>query len=283
VASGAGPSIQNCRFNNSSGANRMVWIKAGAYFTRLSNLQMTAPAQTGALIECAANDCMISNIYQVNGGQIKITGTNCHLSNFYCYAPSTPAGQYHFDLSAGTTAIGCVVDGKGVSVCHGIKAADSRVIGCEVKALATNTNGLLSTTAGDIFVGNTLSGISGTGVAITYTAGMISHANQGHANEVTDLAGDDDVTLNNQAGIITTKALTTAEGATYQITLNNNLMHANSILLWEVTRGTCTQGYATKIQTLILPAGGATLSFANTPAGTGAYNGTMKIRFEVVH
>jgi hypothetical protein len=283
VASGAGPSIQNCRFNNGPGANRMIWIKAGAYFARLSNLQLTAPAQTGALIDCASNDCTFSNIYCVNGGQILITGTNCHLSNFYCYAPSTPAGQYHFDLSAGTTAIGCVVDGKGVSVCHGFRTDDARLIGCEVKALATNTNGLYSTGVGDIYVGNTLSGISGTGVPITYSPGMIASGNQGYTATVTDLAGDDDVTLNAETGIITTKALTTAEGAVYQITLNNNYMHANSRFNWEVDRGTCTQGYATKIQTILLPAGGATLSFMNWPLGTGAYNGTMRILFEVVH
>lgn len=84
------------------------------------------------------------------------------------------------------------------------------------------------------------------------------------------------ITINAEAFKITTESLTTAAAAEYTLTMTNNKIAADSIVLFSVGRWTTTQG------TMI--AGGATISngqaimyMTNTHA-TEALNGTLSIR-----
>jgi hypothetical protein len=84
------------------------------------------------------------------------------------------------------------------------------------------------------------------------------------------------ITLNCNAFKITTESLTTAAAAEYTLTMTNNKIGVNSIVIFSVGRGSTTQG------TMI--AGGATISdgsavlvMTNTHA-TEALNGTLSIR-----
>lgn len=91
-------------------------------------------------------------------------------------------------------------------------------------------------------------------------------------------ASGDSVVLNKAAGTVTTKALTTAAGAVYGITLTNDVIKAGNIILASLARGTATDG-APVISTIAVSDGSAVFSIVN--AGAEALNGTLKINFAV--
>ncbi len=85
-------------------------------------------------------------------------------------------------------------------------------------------------------------------------------------------------TINAQAGVITTEALTTAAAATYVMTLTNSLITANSIVNVTVGKGTATG--AGLVPLTVTPSAGSCVMVLQNPAGT-AVNGTVKIGFTV--
>lgn len=85
-------------------------------------------------------------------------------------------------------------------------------------------------------------------------------------------------TINAQAGVITTEALTTAAGATYAMVLTNSYVNASSIVTPVVGRGTATACGLVPI-TVTPTAGSVTMIFQNP--GLTALNGTVKIAFTV--
>lgn len=90
------------------------------------------------------------------------------------------------------------------------------------------------------------------------------------------------VTVNEVAGIITSEALTTAQNAIYALTLTNNRIDANSIVLATVEDGTNTQG--TPMIGQVKPGAGTCLiEVINKHATAEALNGTLKIRFIVIN
>lgn len=90
------------------------------------------------------------------------------------------------------------------------------------------------------------------------------------------------VTVNEVAGIITSEALTTAQNAIYALTLTNNRIDANSIVLATVEDGTNTQG--TPMIGQVKPGTGTCLiEVINKHATAEALNGTLKIRFIVIN
>ena len=92
---------------------------------------------------------------------------------------------------------------------------------------------------------------------------------------VTGTSASAAITLNCEAFNITTESLTTAAGAEYTLTMTNNKIGPNSIVLFTVGKGTTTQG------TMIAggattSAGSAVLVMTNAHASE-ALNGTLII------
>lgn len=85
-------------------------------------------------------------------------------------------------------------------------------------------------------------------------------------------------TLNAQAGIITTEALTTASAATESRTLTNDFIASDSVLIVQIAGGTNTRHGL--IVDYVCAAGSATINITNTNAS--AVNGTLKYSFIVL-
>jgi len=86
-------------------------------------------------------------------------------------------------------------------------------------------------------------------------------------------------TINTQAGLITTEALTTAAGATYTMTLTNSNIAAGSVLMVTVGKGTATTGEP--VQQFTTCAAGSAVILIRNVAAAAALNGTIKISFVV--
>jgi len=87
--------------------------------------------------------------------------------------------------------------------------------------------------------------------------------------------------IGNQAGLITTEALTTAAGATYTMTLTNPLITASSLVFVTVAKGTSTTGEP--VVQFVTPATGSAVILIRNVAAAAALNGTVKIGFYVVN
>lgn len=88
-------------------------------------------------------------------------------------------------------------------------------------------------------------------------------------------------TISNQAGLITTEALTTAAGSTYTMTLTNALITASSLVFVTVAKGTATTGEP--VVQFVTPAAGSAVILIRNVAAAAALNGTVKIGFYVVN
>lgn len=87
-------------------------------------------------------------------------------------------------------------------------------------------------------------------------------------------------TINHQAGVITTEALTTASGSEYAFTLTNSRITASSIVLCQLMGGTNTRhGLAF---TATPSAGSCAISVLNNDIAAAALNGTLIFGFVVI-
>lgn len=88
-------------------------------------------------------------------------------------------------------------------------------------------------------------------------------------------------TLNATTGVVTSEALTTAQDASYTLTLTNSYVDANSVVLASVANGDNTQG--TTVVTKVTPGSGSVVIIVtNMHATAQALNGTLKIAFAIV-
>lgn len=85
-------------------------------------------------------------------------------------------------------------------------------------------------------------------------------------------------TLHASSGTITSEALTTLAAAEYTLTLTNNKIGVNDIILWSVGNGTNT---GTPGAGGVSPAAGSAV-FTVTNLGAGAFDGTIKVRYLIV-
>jgi hypothetical protein len=85
------------------------------------------------------------------------------------------------------------------------------------------------------------------------------------------------VGVQNDAGIITTPALTTAAGQTYTVTVFNHLITAQSVVLASVTNGTNTQGDPDL--SVVTPSAGKVLLVITNRHASQALNGSLKLAF----
>ena len=85
-------------------------------------------------------------------------------------------------------------------------------------------------------------------------------------------------TLNNRFGVITSEALTTAQDASYTLTVTNSQIAATDMVFVSVANGTNSQG--TTVVTKVTPAAGSlVIIVTNKHASAVALNGTLKIAF----
>jgi hypothetical protein len=88
-------------------------------------------------------------------------------------------------------------------------------------------------------------------------------------------------TLSAFAGKVTTEGLTTAQNAIYTLTLTNDKIKADSIVLVSICDGTNTQG--TPMLGYVKPANGSVaIEVINKHATAEALNGTLVISFFVI-
>lgn len=85
-------------------------------------------------------------------------------------------------------------------------------------------------------------------------------------------------TLNNRFGVITSEALTTAQDASYTLTITNSQISATDMVFASVANGTNSQG--TTVVTKVTPAAGSlVIIVTNKHATAVALNGTLKIAY----
>lgn len=140
---------------------------------------------------------------------------------------------------------------------------------------AVTSNATVGGTLG--VTGNTtLSGtLAVTGVT-TLTGALTAPTIQHAAATATATAGA--ATLNSRAGKITSEALTTAQNATYTLTITNSAIAAADIVMASVANGTNTQG--TPTITRVTPgAGSVVILVRNAHDSAQAFNGTLVVSF----
>jgi hypothetical protein len=121
------------------------------------------------------------------------------------------------------------------------------------------------------FTGSTTSVQTNTINTFASGAGII--AAKGTATSTGNVA-----TINQQTGVITTPALTTAAGGTYVITLTNSFLKTTSVFLTSLQGGTSTSNNITITATPGAGTGTITITNENTVT---ALNGTLIIGFAV--
>jgi len=99
------------------------------------------------------------------------------------------------------------------------------------------------------------------------------------SDTATDYNSDDAITLNRQRGILTTKSLTTAVNAEYNLTLTNSLITTTSTVLAFIQTGSLSQG--TPIIRAANPSSGSVAIVFRNIDPTNAINGNIKITFVV--
>lgn len=87
-------------------------------------------------------------------------------------------------------------------------------------------------------------------------------------------------TINHQAGVVTTEALTTASGAAYSFTLTNSRITTASIVLCQLLGGTNTKHGLSF--TAVPGSGSAAISVLNNDISAAALNGTLIFGFVVI-
>jgi len=86
-------------------------------------------------------------------------------------------------------------------------------------------------------------------------------------------------TLNNQTGVVTSEALTTAAGANYTLTLTNSRVGTGALVLASVANGTNTT--VEPIITRVTPGSGSVVIIVRNVHASAALNGTIKIAYFV--
>jgi hypothetical protein len=103
----------------------------------------------------------------------------------------------------------------------------------------------------------------------------------GLASEIgTGTSSSGAVTVNDYIGVVTTESLTTAQNALFTLTITNNKVAAADWVSVTIGNGTNTQGTPT-LHTVTVTASTITIIISNQHASAQAFNGTLKVYFEV--
>lgn len=107
-------------------------------------------------------------------------------------------------------------------------------------------------------------------------------ANAGIASDIgTVTAASGAATLDDTVGLVTSEALTTAQNAIYTLTLTNARIAAGDMVNVTVGNGTNSAG-SPMLGTVTPAAGSVVILVHNKHASAVAFNGTLKIWFQVV-
>jgi hypothetical protein len=153
-------------------------------------------------------------------------------------------------------------------------AIDNMVIGAGTKQAGTFTTLTADTIAG---AGITGSFASPPPLGSTAPNAVTSTTLQVDTGTKTAAATSGAATLNKNAGVITSEALTTAAGAQYTLTLTNSDIAAADQVMASVQLGSATTG--TPTITTVTPGAGSVVIVVQNIHATAALNGTIKIAF----
>lgn len=87
-------------------------------------------------------------------------------------------------------------------------------------------------------------------------------------------------TLNKNAGVVTSEALSTAAGAAYTLTLTNSAIAAADQVFASVAYGTASAG--APVVTRVQPGAGSVVIVVQNVHASAALNGTIKVSFAVL-
>jgi len=141
---------------------------------------------------------------------------------------------------------------------------------------ATDPSVTTLTTSGAATIGGALTASSTAAVTGQVTAGALALDSGTKTASATTGAA----TLNKDAGVITSEALTTAAGAAYTLTLTNSSIAAADQVFASFANGTNTQG--TLSLGTVTPGSGSVVIKVNNIHASEALNGTIKIAFMVL-
>jgi hypothetical protein len=86
-------------------------------------------------------------------------------------------------------------------------------------------------------------------------------------------------TLQNQSGVVTSEALTTAAGANYTLTITNAKVTTSAVCFASVSNGTNTT--VEPVVTRVTPGSGSLVVVVRNLHATVALNGTIKIAYQI--
>lgn len=186
----------------------------------------------------------------------------------------------------GTPAVGHIARFAGAS-----SIQDGGVLGlAAAKSVSDNTKSSVASVSGATVANNLLkaadtvgtvadSGIAAANIMLLNATNTLSGSGSISLVKGTGTEAANAVTVNNQAGVITTSSLNTAGGSSYAITFTNSFITASSVILPSIMGGTNTTENITLKATS--GSGTSTLTIYNNTAAT-ALNGTILIGFLVV-
>jgi hypothetical protein len=147
---------------------------------------------------------------------------------------------------------------------------------------ATDPSVTTVTTSGAATVGTTLdvTGAATFGSTVAATGKITGGSLALDTGTKTASATAGAATLNKDAGVITSEALTTAAGATYTLTLTNSSVAAADQVFASVRYGTASAGMP--VVTMVTPSSGAVEVIVQNIHASAALDGTIKIAFAVL-
>lgn len=266
----------------------MSTIESMNQFQQLPKVRVVAATnQTGTYFNGATNNG-VGATFTYATGALTIDGVTINVGDFILFAAQTSAFQngIYQCTQAGATGVAAILQRRGDFQCQehirtghyvpvgaGTTYAGSMwivveplpaAIGSPASGTANNINFVdVASAAGGPFM--PLSGGTFTGSAF--------------ANKGTGTVSSGAVTINTQAGVITTTSLSTAGGASTTITLTNSQISSSSVVLLSWMGGTNTTANFT--MSVVPGTGTATITIFNNTAAT-ALNGTIIIGFEVL-
>jgi hypothetical protein len=292
-SAGTGSRIADSSFDAATGkTTKSLHVLPSAAQSQFTNLRFVGTAtQQAQQIHVEAQSCKLTNIYIQEGGNVEVTNYFCQLTNIHCYALQTTRPACIM-LGDGCVAMGCQVDGNfGGTPTHGIQLTSEggtpKVIGCEVRYLAANKDGIVVQASQNAIVSdNWVYGLSGTGRPYVWASGVRAKNNAGYAVSATAVAGG--ATLHAESGIIESEPLTTPNTGTYTLLLTNSLIGSASRVMATVQRGTENQSLSYQVQE-VFPASGLCWIVVKNTGSVAFGNGnpppnsaaTIKIHFVV--
>lgn len=281
--------------------NPMTPGQAAAFDTAFpNNVNLTwtnaaGTAEIGAIKVNASNGVEVSAVQQLNDASgnelIKFTSVTSAVNEF-TVTNSATGNTVGIAATGGDTNIGLTIGGKGTGMLYlgpttsaGVKfVGDQPILDSSdneqikfvktpvavneltITNAATGGNPSLSATGGDTNVAMQLTS-KGTGLVLVGGTG-------------TGTSTASAATVSTQKGVVTSESLTTAAGASWDLTLTNTKIAAGNVVVASVQNGTNTQGIP--VVGVVTPGSGSAVIQVFNLHASQAFNGTIKVSFMVL-